>query len=142
MRNILRFTVIMGTVSSLFDVVTFVVLLKLFEATAPLFQTGWFVESIATQILVIFLIRSRRLPWLASRPDRFLVTTSLGALAAAVVLALGPWGHVFGFVALPAPLLAMIVAITLVYLAAAEVAKRAALSSWGTPPPAVPRMPL
>lgn len=128
MRGILRFTIIMGAVSSLFDVATFAVLLKVFEANAPLFQTGWFVESIATQILVIFLIRSRRLPWRGSRPHRFLVTTSLGALAAGVALALGPWNHVFGFTALPLPLLAMITAITLVYLAVAETAKRAAMS--------------
>ncbi len=131
MHGILRFTIIMGAVSSLFDAVTFVVLLKLFEANAPLFQTGWFVESIATQILVIFLIRSRRLPWQGSRPHRFLVTTSLGALAAGVVLALGPWDRVFGFTALPVPLLAMIVVITVVYLATAEAAKRAAMSTAG-----------
>jgi Mg2+-importing ATPase len=133
MHSILRFTIIMGAVSSLFDAVTFVVLLKLFEANAPLFQTGWFVESIATQILVIFLIRSRRLPWQGSRPHRFLVATSLGALAISVVLALGPWNRVFGFTALPLPLLAMITVITVVYLAAAEVAKRAAMSIWGAP---------
>ena len=133
MHGILRFTIIMGAVSSLFDAFTFAGLLKLFEANAPLFQTGWFVESIATQILVIFLIRSRRLPWQGSRPHRFLVTTSLGALAAAVALALGPWDRVFGFTPLPLPLLAMITAITVVYLAVAEVAKRAAMSTLGRP---------
>jgi Mg2+-importing ATPase len=62
-----------------------------------------------------------------------LVTTSLGALAAGVVLALGPWAQVFGFTALPMPLLAMITVITAVYLAAAEAAKRAAMSRWGAP---------
>jgi Mg2+-importing ATPase len=92
MASILRFTIIMGMVSSLFDVVTFAVLLKLFKADAALFQTGWFVESISTQILVIFVIRSRRMPWHASRPHIILTATSLGALAAGVALALGPWG--------------------------------------------------
>ncbi|WP_249163848.1 magnesium-translocating P-type ATPase [Bradyrhizobium liaoningense] len=92
MANILRFTIIMGVVSSLFDVVTFAVLLKLFAADAALFQTGWFVESISTQILVIFVIRSRRMRWRANRPHIILIATSLGALTAGVGLALGsPW---------------------------------------------------
>jgi len=98
MHDILRFTVIMGAVSSLFDAVTFAVLLKIFDADASHFQTGWFIESIATQILVIFLIRSRRLPWRARPPHCILVATSLGALAVSAVIALGPaarraWPH-------------------------------------------------
>jgi len=112
MRAILRFTIVMGIVSSLFDALTFGVLLKVFEADAPLFQTGWFVESIATQILVIFLIRSRRLPWLTNRPHKLLVATSLGALSIGLLLALGPWAGMFGFVAVSASLIAVIVVIT------------------------------
>lgn len=130
MHSILRFTVVMGTVSSVFDAITFLSLRKLFGADAALFQTGWFVESIATQILVIFLIRSRRLPWRASRPHVILTVTSLGALGAGVALALGPWGHLFGFVTLSGPLMAMILIITLLYLVIAESAKQAALSKW------------
>jgi Mg2+-importing ATPase len=127
MRNILRFTVIMGTASSLFDVITFGVLLKVFHADAMLFQTGWFVESIATQILVIFLIRSRRLPWRASRPHGLLIASSLGALGIGVALALGPWNSFFGFAKPSLPLMVVIGTITLTYLAAAEAAKRLAL---------------
>jgi P-type Mg2+ transporter len=89
MRGILRFTVIMGAVSSLFDAITFAVLLKFFDANAIQFQTGWFIESIATQILVIFLIRSRRAPWRANRPNTILLATSIGALAAGIAQALG-----------------------------------------------------
>ena len=128
MASILRFTVIMGTVSSLFDVATFVTLLKVFQADAALFQTGWFLESIATQILVIFLIRSRRPPWRASRPAALLVASSLGALVAAVFLAIGPFAALFGFVAVPAKLAAIVVGITVAYLATAEFAKRFALA--------------
>jgi Mg2+-importing ATPase len=124
MRSILRFTVIMGAVSSLFDAITFTILLKVFHADATLFQTGWFVESIATQILVIFLIRSRRLPWRANRPHGLLIVTSLGALGTGIALALGPWGHVFGFATPSLAMIAVIGVITLTYLAAAEVAKR------------------
>jgi Mg2+-importing ATPase len=128
MAGILRFTIVMGLVSSLFDAVTFAILLKLFEADAALFQTAWFVESISTQILVIFIIRSRRLPWRANRPHVILVATSLAALLAGVTLALGPWGRLFGFATLPAALLATIVAIAAGYLVAAETAKRWAVS--------------
>ncbi|WP_407188329.1 magnesium-translocating P-type ATPase [Bradyrhizobium centrosematis] len=128
MASILRFTIIMGVVSSLFDAITFAVLLKLFHADAALFQTGWFVESIATQILVIFVIRSRKLPWRANRPHNILIATSLGALLAGVALALGPWGGAFGFVAPSAALLATIVAIAVAYLISANIAKRLAIS--------------
>jgi P-type Mg2+ transporter len=127
MAEILRFTLVMGTVSSLFDATTFIILLKVFHVDATQFHTGWFLESIATQILVIFLIRSRRLPWRGSRPDRVLVISSLGALAAAIVLTLGPLGAMLGFAGLPPALLATIALITLAYLATAEAAKRIAL---------------
>ena len=129
MRTILRFTIIMGSVSSFFDAITFAVLLEIVEADAPLFQTGWFVESIATQILVIFLIRSRRLPWRANRPNPVLLVTSIGALVAGVILAIGPWKGLFGFTGLSVSLVATIAAITSLYLVAAEAAKRFALST-------------
>lgn len=128
MASILRFTIVMGIVSSLFDAITFAVLLKLFDADAALFQTGWFVESISTQILVIFVIRSRKLPWLANRPPRILIATSVGALLAGVALALGPWRGAFGFTALPSGLIATIVAIAAAYLVSAAIAKRLAIS--------------
>jgi Mg2+-importing ATPase len=129
MRAILRFTIVMGIVSSLFDALTFAVLLKVFDADASLFQTGWFVESIATQILVIFLIRSRRLPWRTNRPHNILIATSLGALGAGLLLALGPWSSVFGFVALPASLMVVTLAITVAYLIAVTAAKRFAIAA-------------
>jgi P-type Mg2+ transporter len=128
MHDILRFTIIMGAVSSLFDAITFAVLLTVFDADASHFQTGWFIESIATQILVIFLIRSRRLPWRARPPHGILVATSLGALAASVFIALGPVAPLFGFAALSFKLIGTITVITAAYLAAAEIAKRVALS--------------
>lgn len=129
MAGILRFTIVMGMVSSLFDVVTFAVLLKLFEADAALFQTGWFVESISTQILVIFVIRSRRMPWRAKRPHIILTATSVGALIVGVGLALGPWGRLFGFTAPSGAILATIITIAAAYLISAEIAKRFAVSS-------------
>ena len=128
MADILRFTIIMGVISSLFDAVTFALLLKLFAANAALFQTGWFIESISTQILVIFVIRSRRLPWRANRPHIILIASSLGALIAGVGLALGPWGTLFGFTAIPATLLLTISVVAASYLLSAELVKRLAIS--------------
>jgi Mg2+-importing ATPase len=133
MRGILHFTIVMGAVSSLFDGMTFIVLLKLFDAGAASFQTAWFVESIATQILVIFLIRSRRLPWRASRPHPILVATSIGGLLAGIAVTLGPWKSLFGFSVLSPTLLATVAAITMAYLLTAEIAKRVALSGSGIP---------
>ena len=131
MAEILRFTLIMGAISSLFDAATFFVLLKGFHANETLFQTGWFLESIATQILVIFLIRSSRLPWSTSRPHIVLTATSIGALVAAIFLVLGPFRAWFGFTSLTWPVAAMIAGITIVYLMAAETGKHIALAASG-----------
>lgn len=127
MTAVLRFTMIMGTVSSLFDATTFLILLKGFNADAAQFQSGWFLESIATQIFVIFLIRTRRVPWRATPAHSILVATSLGALATALFLVVGPLQHLFGFVPLSWPLIGAMAAVTVAYLAAAEAAKHFAL---------------
>jgi P-type Mg2+ transporter len=127
MPAILRFTIIMGAVSSLFDAVTFFILLKGFGTDAAQFQTGWFLESIASQILVIFLIRTRRVPWRSASPHVVLVVTSLSALAAAAFVAIGPVQGLFGFVPLSWPLLGAMAAVTIAYLSAAEAAKRFAI---------------
>jgi Mg2+-importing ATPase len=133
MAAILRFTIVMGVVSSLFDAATFLILLKGFGAGAAQFQTGWFLESIATQILVIFLIRTQRVPWRSGPADIALIGTSLGALAVALFLVLGPIKGLFGFVPLSWPLLGALAGVTAVYLSAAEAAKHFALSGRSSP---------
>jgi P-type Mg2+ transporter len=120
--EVLRFTLVMGSLSSVFDLITFTVLLKVFHAEAETFRTAWFVESIVTQILVIFIIRTWGWAW-RSWPDRVLATTSLLTLAAAVALALTPLGAGLGFVTLPASLLGAIAVIAGGYLASAEIVK-------------------
>ena len=125
-NSVLGFTLIMGPLSSVFDLGTFAVLALGFKADVDVFRSAWFVESIATQILVIFVIRTAR-PFWASRPNFVLTATSLSALAAALLLALTPAGHFAGFVSLPLPILAAIVIITIIYLAAAEALKPLAL---------------
>ncbi|CAA2137132.1 magnesium-translocating P-type ATPase [Hyphomicrobium sp. ghe19] len=127
MNAVLRFTLIMGLLSSLFDAATFALLRIGFDANVSEFRTAWFVESIATQILVIFIIRTAQ-PFWVSRPHPVLVTTSLGALAVALMVALTPQGGIVGFVPLPASILAAITGITLLYLASAEALKHVAVS--------------
>jgi Mg2+-importing ATPase len=127
MAAILRFTIVMGVISSVYDAATFVILLKGFDTDAAQFQTGWFLESIATQILVIFLIRTRRLPWRATPAHIALTVTSLGALATAFFLVIGPLQSWFGFVPLSWPLMGALAAVTAAYLTTAETAKHFAL---------------
>jgi Mg2+-importing ATPase len=121
-NSVLGFTLIMGPLSSLFDLATFALLELGFKADVDIFRTAWFVESIATQILVIFVIRTAQRAW-TSRPNRILTWTSLGALAIALSVALTPISRFVGFVPPPTPILAAIAAITIAYLAAAEALK-------------------
>jgi Mg2+-importing ATPase len=135
MGEILRFTAVMGSLSSLFDMATFAILIFAFGAAPDLFRTAWFLESIATQILVIFIIRTHASAW-TSHPHPLLLATSLTALTAAPVLVLSPIAGALGFVAMPSGLAVTIAAIVLAYLACAEVAKR-----WGDRPTAEIRAP-
>ncbi len=121
--EIRSFMVVFGLVSSLFDVLTFVALYLMAQKGPEVFRTGWFVESLLTQLLTIFIVRTYR-PFYQSRPAPLL----LGSAAAIGLLAVGlpyspiaPW---FGLVPLPLPILLTVLAISLVYMGAAEGVKR------------------
>ncbi|HEX7385007.1 MAG TPA: magnesium-translocating P-type ATPase, partial [Burkholderiaceae bacterium] len=118
------FMLCFGPLSSLFDLATFALLALVVHAGVAEFQSGWFVESMATQVLVIFVIRSPRAAW-RDAPSRWLAVTSLAVVALAFALPFLPWGAFFGFVPLPADVLAMVIGLTLVYLVAAEATKHA-----------------
>jgi Mg2+-importing ATPase len=113
---------VIGPVSSAFDFLTFFVLLRVFHAGEALFHTGWFVESLATQVLVIFVIRTRRGPF-ASRPSRLLLGTSLAVVAVAVLLPWTPLGVRIGFVPLPATFFLVLAGMVVLYLGIVQVAK-------------------
>lgn len=132
MKVFLRFTLVMGALSSIFDLATFAVLLRVYGADAESFRTAWFIESMATQILVIFIIRTRGHAWL-SRAHPALVATSLGALAVALIVGLSPLGAIFHFVPLPLGMLAAIAGIVIAYLVLAEGVKRLADRGIKTP---------
>jgi len=95
-RFIRNFMLMLGPVSSVFDFLTFGLLLLVFHADEALFQTGWFIESLATQVLVIFVLRTRQNPF-RSRPHPLLAVTSIGVAGAAVLLPFTPLGTWFGF---------------------------------------------
>jgi Mg2+-importing ATPase len=117
-----RFMLVFGPVSSVFDFLTFYALLHLFGAGETLFQTGWFLESITTQVLVVFAIRTRR-RFFRSRPHRFLVAMAFGVVAVAIVLPLLSVGRWFGFVAPPPLFFVFLVGATAAYLALVEITK-------------------
>lgn len=123
MYTIQHFMLIIGSVSSLFDFLTFYLMLAVFNASEALFHTGWFVESIATQVLVIFVIRTRRNP-LRSRPDPSLVAGALSVVAIALWL---PYTHVgtqLGLVALPGQFFLILMLMLVSYLLTVEIIKR------------------
>lgn len=123
MESVRRFMFIAGPVSSAFDFLTFFVLLHLFAADEALFHTGWFIESLVTQVLVIFVIRTPLNP-LKSRPHAVLVASCLAVIAVAITLPYSPLGTVLGFVAPPPALLLALSAIVASYLVTAEIVKR------------------
>jgi Mg2+-importing ATPase len=126
MRGLIRFAAIMGPLSSVFDFLTFGALLFMFGAAPAEFQTAWFLESMATQILVIFIIRTNGRPW-RNIPHPVLTVSSLVALAVAMLLPFTPIGAWFGFVAPPPLMLAGIGLLVVVYLVCAELLKSLAV---------------
>ena len=122
LSTIRHFMFVFGPLSSVFDFITFGLLLWGFRADAALFHTGWFVESMATQILVIFIIRTAHT--LRDRPHPALIVTSLSALAVAVALPYSPLAHWLGFVPLPADVMGALALVTVIYLIAVNAVKR------------------
>ena len=129
MHFIRNFMLVMGPVSSIFDFLTFGLLLLVFHANEALFQTGWFVELLATQVLVIFVLRTRRNP-LRSRPHPLLIATSLAVVVLAVLLPFTSLGAWFGFAPPSAVFLLAIAGLTVSYLALAQGAKWAFYCLW------------
>ena len=122
-RFIGRFMLELGLVSSLFDVITFGVLLWGFDAAAPLFRTGWFVESLLTELVIALVVRTRR-RWYESRPGSLLLWSTLAMVALTLALPYAPGVGVLGMVPLPPMLVVALIVITLAYVGAAEIAKK------------------
>ncbi|HUJ07882.1 MAG TPA: magnesium-translocating P-type ATPase [Streptosporangiaceae bacterium] len=119
-----RFMLYFGPISSIFDFVTFGIMLWVFHAGPALFRSGWFVESLATQTLVIFAIRTRRIPFFRSRPSRPLLLASLGVVLLGTLLPASPLSALLGFRALPIGFYGALALMVICYLGLIEVGKR------------------
>jgi Mg2+-importing ATPase len=117
-----NFMLCVGPISSAFDFLTFWVLIYVFHASESLFQSGWFVESLVTQTLVIFVVRTAGYPW-RSAPSAALVAGVLGAAAVGVLLPYTPWADRLGFVAVPGGYLLYVSVATACYLALVQFVK-------------------
>ena len=123
-RFIRRFMAFFGPISSIYDFLTFGVMLFVFHAGESLFQTGWFVESLATQSLVIFVIRTRRIPFTRSRPSAPLFATTVAVATLGAILPFTPLASVFGFTPLPAAFMGILLVMIVTYLLLVDLGKR------------------
>lgn len=119
-----RFMLVFGLMSSLFDFITFGLLYFVFHLSERQFQTGWFIESLATQVFVIYIIRTKKIPFLQSSPSAFLVVTTLIAVSVGWIIPLTPLGSYFSFERLSAPVMLAIVTTVIIYLISVEFTKR------------------
>ena len=123
MAFIRRFMSVFGPVSSIFDFLTFWVMLAVLHAGHVEFRTGWFVESIATQTLVIYVIRTRRVPFFKSRPSLPMLVVPTGAALVGAVLPYTGLAHILGFTPLPTTFFLLLFGMVVVYLLLVELAK-------------------
>ena len=124
-----KFMFYIGPISSIFDFITFFIMLKVFAASEALFQTGWFVESLATQTLVVFVIRSAKNPW-QSKPSIPLISTVLLCVCIGVALPFTPIAKFLGFVPLPPAYFLFLTTATLAYLFLVELIKKRLMWRW------------
>ncbi len=129
-RLIRDFMIFIGPLSSIFDILTFIVLLRWFHAGEREFHTGWFVESLATQVLVILIIRTAGPAW-RSRPSRPLLLTVTAIVALAALLPITPAAEFLGFQPLPVGYFFFLSSAVVVYLALVEVVKRMVFAKRG-----------
>ena len=122
-RFIRDYMVLFGLVSSVFDFLTFGVLLFIFRVSPTEFQTGWFIESLITELAITLVVRTRHV-FFRSRPGKLLLASSLTLIAITLVMPYLPFVSVLGFIPLPAPLMLALIGLTILYILAVELAKK------------------
>jgi Mg2+-importing ATPase len=135
-----RFMLVFGPLSSVFDFATFALMLWGFDSGASQFRSGWFVESLATQTLIIFAIRTRRVPFFRSHPSLPLTLAALAVVLVGAALPATPVGRTLGFAPLPAAFVAALTGMLIGYLALVEVGKRVFYRAAEVRPPAAPAL--
>jgi len=124
MPFIKKFMLTFGTVSSLFDFITFFILFGVFHSTAAVFQTGWFMESLATQTLVIHIIRTRQTPFFKSTASKYLLFSTIACLIIGWTIPYTRLGKYFGFSPLPLNIVLTLTVLVILYLVLVEIVKR------------------
>ncbi len=119
-----RFMIVFGIMSSVFDFITYGLLLYVFKLPEHEFQTGWFIESLATQVFVIYVIRTKKVPFLQSAPSAWLAATTVGMVLLGWAIPFTPLANYFRFAPLNIPILLSIATTVIVYLIFVEIAKR------------------
>jgi Mg2+-importing ATPase len=122
-KFIRNYMVLFGAVSSIFDFLTFGILLFVFHTAPAEFRTGWFVESLITELVIALVVRTRHL-FFRSRPGTLLLVSTLVFIGITIVLPYLPFISVFGFVPLPAPLMLTMLGLTALYVLATELTKK------------------
>jgi Mg2+-importing ATPase len=130
-KYIKKFMLFIGPISSIFDFVTFGVLLFVFHASQPLFSTGWFLESLCTQTLVIHIIRTGKIPFIESKPSQFLLFASIYIVTIGLVIPLTPLGKFFGFVTPPPSYFIALFLIVVTYLFSVQIGKKWFIKKYG-----------
>ena len=127
-KGLMRFTVCIGPISSIYDILAYVVMWFVFQANTVgqqgLFQTGWFMVGLITQSIVVLIVRTRKLPFIQSMPSMPLILSTFGAVIAGFVIVLTPIREVFEFTALPNNYWIWLFGIIVAYIVTVEVAKR------------------
>ena len=130
-KYIEKFMVVFGPISSIFDFITFGVLLFIFHASAVLFQTAWFLESLCTQTLVIHIIRTGKRPFIESRSSQFLLFTSIYIVTLGIFIPFTPLGQHFGFVPPPPAYFLALIIIVGAYLCLTQMVKQWFIGKYG-----------
>jgi Mg2+-importing ATPase len=117
------YMILFGLVSSIFDFMTFGVLLYIFRASPKEFRTGWFIESLLTELVIALVVRTRRV-FFRSKPGKLLLMSTLIVIGITLVLPYAPFNDILGFIPLPAPLMLTMIALILLYVLVTEIAKK------------------
>jgi Mg2+-importing ATPase len=126
-----KFITYIGPISSIFDFVTFGVLYLIMKAPEDLFHTGWFLESLITQTLVIHIIRTNKIPFIESKPSKYLVITSLAIVMLGIIIPYLPLAEEIGFVHPPAIFFVYLTIIVILYLLLVNFVKKWFVKKYG-----------
>ncbi len=131
--DIRRFMLFIGPISSIFDYVTFGVMIFIFHAlnNPQLFQTGWFIESLLTQTLIVHVIRSKKIPFVQTWASRPLILTTLIIMATGILLTFSPIGKILHFVILPFDFWPILGLILLSYIGLTQIVKTWYIKKFG-----------